>query len=354
MGAHPGDKRDLLGMLPEEVDSLTLARGLPRYRSAQIVEWLYVHGARSFEEMTNLPKDLRETFSREFMITDLHVLKTASSRKDRTKKYLFGLPDGAAVEAVLLPEEERGTVCISSQVGCAFGCLFCASGSGGLARNLSVGEIVDQARKAKFDPDAGRLTNIVLMGMGEPLANYDAVAKAVRIFLHERGFALGTRRVTISTAGFVPGLRRLAADDLPVRVALSLHATTNRARSRLMPINKAYPLEQVVAACKGLARRRTPLTLEYMMLSGVNDSPEDAARLAAMAQSLDAKVNLIPYNPVPRDAFRPTPAGRILNFQAKLREAGVLAFIRRSRGQDIEAACGQLRASTMREPRGGA
>jgi 23S rRNA (adenine2503-C2)-methyltransferase len=183
--------------------------------------------------------------------------------------------------------------------------------------------------------------------MGEPLANYEATSKAVHIFLHERGFALGKRRVTISTAGFVPGIKKLAADGLPVRVALSLHATTNRARTRLMPINKKYPLEQVIEACKGLGRRRTPLTLEYMLIDGINDSLEDAARLVEIAISLHAKVNLIPYNAVPADRFRAPSMERILKFQAKVREKGVLAFIRRSRGEDIEAACGQLRASTI-------
>ncbi|RJP18921.1 MAG: 23S rRNA (adenine(2503)-C(2))-methyltransferase RlmN [Candidatus Abyssobacteria bacterium SURF_5] len=345
------DRPDLLAMLPEEVDALFLDIGLPRYRSAQVVEWLYVHGARSFDEMTNLPKSLRETLSKDLTITNLQTLKVAVSR-DRTKKFLFGLTDGAAIETVLLPEGERSTACISTQVGCAFGCLFCASGAGGLARNLTAGEIVDQARKAKFDADAGRLTNIVVMGMGEPLANYEATTKAVRIFLHERGLALGGRRITISTAGFVPGIRRLAADDLPVRVALSLHAADNRTRNKLMPINRKYPLEQVIDSCTELGRRRTPLTLEYMLIFEINDSFDDAARLADIAHALKAKVNLIPYNPVPGGRYRAPSEERVLRFQARLREAGVLAFIRRSRGTDIDAACGQLRQSASREGHG--
>jgi 23S rRNA (adenine2503-C2)-methyltransferase len=349
MDSLPEEKPDLLGMLPEEVDAAALKRGLPRYRAAQIVGWLYAHGARSFGEMTTLSKALREELAREFIITDIQPLRVVASQKDRTKKFLFGLADGAAVETVLLPEGKRSTVCVSTQVGCAFGCLFCASGAGGLARNLSAGEIVDQARKATFDPDAGRLTNIVLMGMGEPLANYEATAKAVRIFLHERAFALGTRRVTISTAGYLPGMKRLIEDDLPVRVALSLHATDNKTRNRLMPINRKYPLEQVIEVCKRLGTMRTPLTLEYMLMDGVNDSKGDAKRLAGIALSLRAKVNLIPYNPVPADRFRTPPAERVLMFQATLKEAGVLAFIRRSRGEDIDAACGQLRRGAARE-----
>ena len=343
---HSSEERiDLLGLLPEEVDSLALERGLPRFRALQIVEWLYAHGARSFEEMTALSKALREELAREFIMTNVEPLRVAVSQKDGTKKFLFGLADGAAVEAVLMPEGERSTVCISTQVGCAFGCLFCASGARGLSRNLTAGEIVDQARKAKFDPDAGRLTNIVLMGMGEPLANYEATAKAVRLFLHERGFALGARRVTISTAGYVPGMKRLAEDDLPVRVALSLHATQNKTRSRLMPINRKYPIEQVVEACANLRRGRPPLTIEYMLIESLNDSKDDAVRLAGIARSLNAKVNLIPYNPVPSGRFNPPPAERVLMFQSVLRERGALAFIRRSRGEDIDAACGQLRAA---------
>jgi 23S rRNA (adenine2503-C2)-methyltransferase len=338
------EKRDLLGLLPEEIDALIFERGLPGYRSAQIVEWLYAHGVDSFDQMTNLPKGLREEMAKDFLITNLQVLKISLSQRDRTKKFLFGLSDGAAVETVLMPEGEKSTVCLSSQVGCSFGCLFCASGAGGLSRNLSAGEIVDQARKARFDPDAGRLTNVVLMGMGEPLANYDATARAVRIFIHPRAFALGARRVTISTAGFVPGIKRLAEDELPVRVALSLHAADNKKRSRLMPINKKYPIEQVVEACRGFAEKRMPLTLEYLLIDGINDAPEDAQRLVRIARSLKAKVNLILYNPVPSDRYRPSPPERVLRFQAILRGAKILAFIRRSRGGDIEAACGQLRA----------
>ncbi len=346
MSERAAEKPDILGMLPEEVDEHFASRGLQRYRSAQVVEWLYRHNARSFEEMTNLSKSLRAELARDFCITDLTTLKTQVSKQDRTKKFLFGLADGASVEAVLLPDGNRSTVCISTQVGCAFGCLFCASGAGGLARNLSVGEIVDEARKALFDPDAGQLTNIVLMGMGEPLANYDATAKAVRIFVHERGFALGKKRVTISTAGYLPGILRLAEDNLPVRVALSLHATDNVTRSRLMPINRKHPIEQVLEACKRLERRqRTPLTIEYMLIEGVNDSLEDARRLSKISQTLEAKVNLIAFNPTPSGKFRPPSREKVLQFQAELRRHGVLAFVRRSRGQDIDAACGQLRAS---------
>jgi len=345
--ATADEKRDLLGLLPDEIDAVILERGLPRYRSAQVVEWLYAHGVDSFDQMTNLPKALREELARDFSITNLRPLKVSLSQKDRTKKFLFGLSDGAAVETVLMPEGEKSTACLSSQVGCSFGCLFCASGAGGFTRNLSAGEIVDQARKARFDPDAGRLTNIVLMGMGEPLANYDATARAVRIFLHPRAFALGARRVTISTAGYVPGIKRLAQDDLPVRVAISLHAADNKKRNRLMPINRKYPIEQVVEACRGLAERRMPLTLEYLLIDGINDAPEDAQRLIHVARSLKAKVNLIPYNPVPSDRYRPSPPERVLRFQAILRGAKILAFIRRSRGGDIEAACGQLRAGAI-------
>jgi 23S rRNA (adenine2503-C2)-methyltransferase len=342
-------RRDLLGLLPEEIDELLAARGCERYRSTQVIEWLYRHGARSFAEMTNLPASLRDDLASAFEITDLKPLSTQTSRIDRTKKFLFGLGDGASVETVLLPEGGRSTVCISTQVGCSFGCAFCASGAGGFTRNLTAGEIVDQGRRARFDPGAGRLTNVVLMGTGEPLVNYDATARAVRIFQHKRGFALGKRRVTISTAGYVPGIRRLAEDELPVKLAISLHATDDAARARIMPITRKYSIEEILAACKPLAGRPyIPLTIEYMLIDGLNDSPASARALAKMCRSLKAKVNLIPCNPALAEKFTAPPQERVLAFQAELRKADVLAFIRRSRGLDIDGACGQLRAAHKR------
>jgi len=349
MAAPVTNKRDLLGMLPEQLGELFARWGLESYRAVQVVEWLYEHDARSFEQMTNLPKNLREKLATRFVIADVRPLKVLVSGHGKTKKFLFGLNDGATVETVLLPEGARSTVCVSTQVGCAFACTFCASGIGGLARNLSAGEIVDQARTARADPDAGRLTNIVLMGAGEPLANYDETARAVRIFLHERCFGLGKRRVTISTAGYVPGIRRLADDDLDVRLALSLHATDNVKRNRLMPINRKYPIEQVLDACKRFSQKhRTQPTIEYMLIEGTNDSLAQARKLVKICHSLDAKVNLIAYNPAAPGTFVAPSQETTLQFQADLRKGGILAFIRRSRGLDIEGACGQLRASGIK------
>jgi 23S rRNA (adenine2503-C2)-methyltransferase len=297
--------------------------------------------------MTTLPGSLREKLAGEYRITDLTELKTLHSRRDRTKKFLFALQDGAAIETVLMPDGKRSTACISTQLGCSFGCVFCASGKGGFTRNLTTAEIVDQARKARLDEDAGRLTNIVLMGMGEPLANYEASAKAVRIFQHKRGFDMGKRRITISTAGYVPGIRKLAADDLPVRLAISLHATDDKTRNRLMPINKKYAIKELMEACRALAGRpQTPLTIEYMLIEGVNDSLRQARELSRISRSLSAKVNLLSYNPVLSGKFSPPPREKTERFQAVLREEGILAFIRRSRGLDIEGACGQLRAAS--------
>lgn len=338
---------DLLGMLPEEIDDLLAAQGLPPYRSRQIVDWLYQKDARSFAKMTNLPKSLRDDLSKKYRIADLRRVKVRISPGDGAKKFLFTLRDGAKIETVLMHERERDTVCVSTQVGCSFGCAFCASGRSGLERNLTAAEIVDQARRARFDEDAGRLTNVVLMGMGEPLANYDASAKAVRIFQHEKCLALGKRRVTISTAGYVPGIKKLAEDDLPIKLAISLHATDDRTRSRLMPINKKYPLKKLLEACRPLAgRTQTPLTIEYMLIEGVNDSLRQARELARISRSLSAKVNLLSYNPALPGKFSPTPREQVLRFQAVLREADVLAFIRKSRGLDIEGACGQLKGAT--------
>jgi 23S rRNA (adenine2503-C2)-methyltransferase len=334
-------------MLPEEMESLLEARGLEGYRSRQIVEWLYIKDARAFKDMTNLPARLREELAEEFRIADLKPANVQISRSDRTKKFLFALDDGRSVETVLMPEAGNNTACISTQVGCSFGCLFCASGKRGLGRNLTAGEIVDQARHARFDPDAGRLSNIVLMGMGEPLANYEASATAVRIFQHERCFALGKRRVTISTAGYAPGIRKLAGDNLAARLAISLHATDDETRSRLMPINKKYPIKELISALRPLAGNpQTPLTIEYMLIEGVNDSLKQARALARICATLSAKVNLIAYNPAVSGDFVAPPEDKVLRFQATLREEGILAFIRRSRGLDIDGACGQLRSSS--------
>jgi len=212
-------------------------------------------------------------------------------------------------------------------------------------RNLTAGEIVDQARKARFHSEAQRLTNIVLMGMGEPLENYEATVKAVRIFQHKRCMGFGKRRITISTAGFVPGIRRLARDNLAVRLAISLHAPDDQTRNRLMPINRKYPIAQLLSACTPLAGNvQMPLTIEYMLIEGVNDSPKQARELAKICKTLDAKVNLIAHNPTLKGRFTPSSRERVLQFQSMLRGDGVLAFVRRSRGTDIDAACGQLKA----------
>jgi 23S rRNA (adenine2503-C2)-methyltransferase len=332
-------------MLPEELDELCVARGLESYRSAQILEWLYTHGVRSFDEMTNLPKQMRQKFADECALTDLIPVRVQASSLDDTRKFLLRLRDGNTMEAVLLPEGNRWTACISTQVGCSFGCAFCASGAGGFVRNLTAGEIVAQARMLRFNAEDKRLTNIVFMGMGEPLANYDATAQAVRIFQHPRCMAMGKRRVTISTAGYVPGIHRLAGDTLPVRLAVSLHATDDRLRNRLLPINRKYPIRQLLAACKPLAGNpQTPLTIEYMLMNKVNDSPNQARELVDLCRSLDAKVNLIAYNPTGKGNFAPSPPEQVRQFQSVLRENGILAFVRHSRGLDIDAACGQLRA----------
>jgi 23S rRNA (adenine2503-C2)-methyltransferase len=318
-------------------------RGIAAYRSSQIRRWIYQRQADSFAAMTDIGKPLREQLDAAFTIGRLQQIRVEQSR-DGSRKFLFGLGDGNRIESVLIPERGHWTLCISSQAGCALGCRFCATGSRGLLRNLTQGEIIAQVRdiRQRLD-DPGCLTNIVLMGMGEPLANFDNVVGALDVLLDSsEGFGFAGRRITLSTAGVVPQLDALGS-RVPVNLAVSLNATENRTRDWLMPINKTYPIESLLEACRRYRLRpHRRITFEYILIRGVNDSEADALRLVRLLRPVKAKINLIPFNPHPGSQLqRPTEAV-IEGFLQVLIDHHYTAIIRRSKGQDISAACGQL------------
>jgi 23S rRNA (adenine2503-C2)-methyltransferase len=296
--------------------------------------------------MSDVPSDVRDALSRDFLITQLTPATVARSR-DGTRKLLFRLPGGEPFESVLIPDAPRLTLCVSSQAGCGMGCRFCATAQLGLRRNLRVGDIVGQVLASRDAlAESERITNVVFMGMGEPLANYDALVDAIGILVADWGQGFSGRRITVSTVGLVPQLRRLV-EETAVNVAVSLTATTNALRDDLMPINRRYPLEDLLAACRALPiGQRRRITFEYVLLAGVNDAAADAARLARLLRGIRSKVNLIPFNPFPGSEFRPPSLQAVRVFQAHLLEGNVSATVRQSRGPDILAACGQLAAMT--------
>lgn len=341
---------NLKSLSREELSEWLQAREQPSYRARQIFQWIFRQGAESFEAMTNLSKELRSTLAAEFQIERPRLVRREVS-SDGTRKLLLALADGARVETVLIPAERSGdegrlTLCISSQVGCGMGCAFCATATLGLRRNLRAFEIVDQVLEAKREIERERpITNIVFMGMGEPLHNYDEVVRAIGLMTAEWGVGFSPRRITVSTVGLIPQMRRLL-EDTKVNLAVSLSATTDELRSRIMPVNRKYPLAALAAACRELPLpRRKRITFEYVMLRGQNDSVADAGRLAKLLRGIPSKVNLIPFNPFPGISFAPTPRPEIEAFHAELLRHGMHATIRESRGQDIRAACGQLAAA---------
>jgi 23S rRNA (adenine2503-C2)-methyltransferase len=324
-------RRDLEDLLPDE----------PGYRVDQIWDGLYRNLAAP-GAMTNLPKELRQTLE-ELLPPALYPVSEAASDGGSTVKSLWALPDGRLIETVLMHYPDRSTVCISSQAGCAMGCGFCATGQMGFERQLTVGEIVEQVVAAAQRARPRRLANVVFMGMGEPLANLDNVWTAVRRMHDDIG--IGARHITVSTVGLVPGIDRIAAGGLPVNLAVSLHAANDAKRDELVPINRRYPLGELAAACQRYVRTtRRRLSIEWAMIDGVNDGPDDAAELAAFALPLRAHVNLIPLNPTEGWPTAPSPRATIHAFRDELARRGVNTTIRRNRGTDIDAACGQLRA----------
>ena len=333
---------DLKGMTLQECEQWCENLGLPAYRARQIRQWLFKKLVPSFREMKNLPKPLREDLASRARIDSLERVTTQVS-SDGTEKTLFRLEDGHHIESVLIPERNHETLCISSQAGCAMGCRFCVTGKGGLRRNLQAGEIVDQViqvRRAMREPD--RLLNIVFMGMGEPLANYAEVLRAIHNLIADDGLNFSHRRVTLSTSGLVPMIHRLGRET-SVNLAVSLNAADDETRSALMPVNRRYPLNKLLESCRvfPLPNRRM-ITFEYILIQGVNDREKDALRLAERLRPLRAKINLIPLNPHPALDLAPSSPERIQAFQDLLIRHHYTAIIRKSKGQDISAACGQL------------
>jgi 23S rRNA (adenine2503-C2)-methyltransferase len=335
---------DFRDLTLDEVEQMVAGAGERSYRARQILHWVHARGAESFDEMRDLPAALRNYLKQNFTIG--HPVSSFVSRSsDGARKLLIRLDDGEAIESVIIPTEKRVTLCMSSQVGCAMACEFCATAHMGLHRNLTTSEMLVQIPAARRELAAGEeLTNFVFMGMGEPLANYPRLVRTLTIMTSDWGMGISPRRITVSTVGLVPMMERLLGET-PVNLAVSIHATTNELRDRLAPINQRYPLEVLLDACRKLPiKRRSRITFEYVMLAGVNDSLADARRLVKLLAPLRAKVNLIFYNPLAGSPLRGSSRAAVEAFQAILNNGNLTATIRESRGLDIAAACGQLYA----------
>ena len=374
---------DIKSFTREELEARFKGWGEPAYRVDQLLHWLYARQVTSWEAMTNLSKNLREKLGAQYSLSPIELVLKQGSR-DTTQKFLWRLDDHALIESVLIPANpalygdasDRHTLCVSTQVGCAYGCKFCASGLEGWKRNLRVEEIVEQVLAVErwiqqlkepaapagqstaslAPPPASRdsryLDNLVIMGMGEPLANYDALLKALKILNAPWGLGIGARKITISTSGLAPQIRKLAEEPLAFRLAISLHGATDEVRNRIMPVNRKYPLRELVAAGEYYRDKKgKTITLEYILIAGVNDDPSQISPLAKLARRLKAKVNLIPYNPVEGLPWRRPTEDAQEDFRSALENLGITTTLRREKGQDIDAACGQLQLRTERDRR---
>jgi len=343
--------RNLVGLSREELEQFATHCGQPRYRGRQLYRGLYARRERDFASLTDLDRRFREVLSARYMVFYPEVRRKFVSR-DGAVRYLLGLQDGNSIETVYMPEEDRVTLCLSSQVGCALDCRFCFTGLLGVKRNLTAGEILGQVlavARAQQIPQRARL-NLVLMGMGEPLLNCGQVVKAVKILADPAAVGIPLRRITLSTVGIVPRIVDLAREPMRPKLAVSLNASHEEQRTALMPVNRKYPLTALLRACRAHPLRpRERLTFEYVLLDGINDSDADAQRVAELLHGMRAKVNLIPYNSGPELPYRASPFERVLTFQQILSDRHIPAFIRISRGQDIRAACGQLSLNGARE-----
>ena len=351
-----GQKINLIGIPREQLNDMLVERGHKPFRTKQLWQWLYWHGVTDFDTMTNLSKDFRQKLADEFVI-ERPTVSEALNSVDGTAKWLLKFPDGNEVETVHIPEADRGTLCVSSQVGCTLTCKFCHTGTQRLVRNLTASEVVGQLMLARdafgewpTPSDHSRMiTNVVMMGMGEPLYNYDNVAAALRIVMDGEGISLSKRRITLSTSGVVPAMRK-CGEELNVNLAVSLHAVDNDTRDEIMPINKKYPLEELLDACRtypGVTNARR-ITFEYVMLKGINDSDADARQLVKILRGIPSKINLIPFNPWPGSDYECSSATRIASFQTIIQDAGLSAPVRTTRGEDILAACGQLKSESQK------
>ena len=336
-------RHDITELEPVELEAALADLGTKPFHAGQIYRWIYRHALTDFGGMTDLSLALRDRLAQAFAIPTPSIVSRAQST-DGTVKFLLRLEDGLQIETVFIPDTPAMTLCVSTQVGCAMRCGFCLTGKMGLARNLTAGEIAAQVRVMAHELAlADRSFNIVLMGMGEPLHNYDATMKALRILAADCGLAVPPRRVTLSTVGVLPALERLATEPLMPNLAVSLHATTEELRDRLVPVNRKYGLADLIAACRRFpVKRRDRITFEYVLLQGVNDSVADARRLATLVEGVRAKVNVIPLNEAPGIPYRRPTDARINAFARALAEQRVTVSVRRSRGRDIRAACGQL------------
>jgi len=337
-----------------ELGERLAALGQPSFRAKQVMEWIYGKRAMSFEAMTNLPAALRKTLSDEFSFDSLEVVRVLGS-EDTTRKFLFRLHDASLIESVLIPASpalygeasDRRTLCVSTQVGCAYGCKFCASGLDGWSRNLLASEVVEQILKVE-EISGEKVNNLVFMGMGEPLANFANVMRAIEILNAPWGVGIGARHITVSTSGLAPQIRELADQPLQIRLAISLHGATDEVRQQIMPVNKKFPLNVLLEACDYYAsRKKQRLTFEYILIEGVNDRLEDAAALVGVARRTGAKVNCIPYNSVEGLDWKRPSERRQDAFMEVLEQADIPSTIRREKGHDIAAACGQLRRQSL-------
>lgn len=335
------ERREIRDLSFEELKAALAEDGEPRYRAEQVFSWLYRKRAASFAECTDLPRSLRSRLAARFVLRPLEAAETRLSR-DGTSKTLFRLADGLFVETVFIPAGERRTICLSTQAGCKFGCAFCASGLGGFHRHLTPAEILGQVLHLRRELDAD-LTNLVFMGMGEPLDNFENVARVLRLLNDPRGFGFAARRMTVSTCGLVPGIARFQELGLQVNLSVSIHAADDALRSRLMPVNRRFPLSELIAACEEyLGSGGRKITFEYVLLKGVNDRPADAERLARLSRRLRAKVNLIAFSPISGLPFERPEETSVADFVRRLKARGIDVTLRNSKGSDIQAACGQL------------
>jgi 23S rRNA (adenine2503-C2)-methyltransferase len=335
-------KIDLKNFLLTELEEIVTSWGEKRYRARQLMLWLYHKRAESFEQMTDISKTFRSKLNELLYISHLKLLAKEQSSIDRTTKYLFELDDGEKIESVLMYDGDRVTCCVSTQIGCAQGCAFCATGSGGFVRNLTSSEIINQIMEIEVGLGKGKsVTNVVLMGMGEPFANYENVLKAIRLMNATEGLMIAARKITVSTSGLAPQIKQFTSEGTQVGLAFSLNATTDELRSRLMPNNRRYPIGDVLSACKEwtLAVNRR-LTIEYILMKDLNDSPKDARQLCKLLHGIPSKINLIIYNPVKGLTFQRPNAGSVERFRQILADAHLVVTVRESRGIDISAACG--------------